>query len=95
MEGDLSAELICISGWRPPETGGVWAREPTATIRFRTDAPVGTAINLIMRLRAATSDVRGARITSGSGGVKEVSLNESAIVWRFSLVKSSRIVLFR
>ena len=77
LEGDLSADLICISGWSLPETGGALAQQPTATIRFRADAPPGTAINLIMRLRAANANARRAKVSSGSGAVTDVSLNNA------------------
>jgi len=39
MDGALSAELICISGWRPAEKSGVRAAQATATIRFRPGGP--------------------------------------------------------
>jgi glycosyltransferase involved in cell wall biosynthesis len=73
MDGTLSAELICISGWNPPEVSGVRAAQPTTRIRFRADAPVGTRINLLMRLAADNRDFR-IRICSGSGTETEVLL---------------------
>jgi glycosyltransferase involved in cell wall biosynthesis len=75
IEGDLSADLICISGWRMPEMGLVRAEQPKAAIRFRTDAPAGTGISLLMRLRG-TRGARRVRIRSGSGTEATVVLNE-------------------
>jgi capsular polysaccharide biosynthesis protein len=69
----LSAERICISGWRPPEPSGVRAAQSATTIRFRAAVPVGTRINLVIPLAAHG---RGfcIRIRSGSGAETEVSL---------------------
>jgi hypothetical protein len=72
-DGTLSAELICISGWHPPEASGVRAAEPATMVRFRADAQVGTRVNLVMRLAACGGDFR-IRICSGSGAETEVSL---------------------
>ena len=74
MDGELSADLICISGWRQPEIWGVSAKEPVTVLRFRADASAGTRINLIMRLMSTSSDPRRIRISSGSGSETEVSL---------------------
>ena len=41
-DGELSANLACISGWKWPESWGVWADQRTAILGFRTDLPVGT-----------------------------------------------------
>jgi glycosyltransferase involved in cell wall biosynthesis len=73
MDGSLSAELICISGWQPAETSGVRAAGPATMVRFRADAPVGTRITLVMRLAAYGDDFR-IRICSGSGAETEASL---------------------
>jgi len=73
MDGTLSAELICISGWRPPEASGVRAAQPETMIRFRTEAPVGTRIKLVLRFAAHGRDFR-IHIRSGSGAETEVSL---------------------
>ena len=74
MNGELSADLICISGWRPPGIWGVWADKPATILRFRTDVPAGTKIHLVMRLIAPGGDLRRIRISSGSGAGTEVSL---------------------
>ena len=74
MDGELSADLICISGWRQPEIWGVWAKAPVTVLRFRAHASAGTRIHLIMRLVSASSDLRRIRISSGSGAETEVSL---------------------
>src|SRR5262249_16708310 len=74
IDGELSADLICISGWQSPEIWGVWADAPTALLRFRTAVPAGTRINLLMRLRAPAGNGRPLRISSGSGAETEVSL---------------------
>ena len=74
IDGELSADLICISGWRAPEIWGVWADAPSAVLRFRAALPAGTRINLLMRLRAAAGNGRPLRISSGSGAETEASL---------------------
>lgn len=74
LDGELSADLMCISGWRPPEFWGVCADAPTALLRFRTDLPPGTKIHLVMRLIAPSGDRRHIRISSGSGAETEASL---------------------
>jgi glycosyltransferase involved in cell wall biosynthesis len=66
MEGTLSGELICVSGWGSPEVAGVRATEPETTLRFRTDAQVGARVNLLLRLAAYGRDFR-VRLHSGSG----------------------------
>jgi glycosyltransferase involved in cell wall biosynthesis/capsular polysaccharide biosynthesis protein len=73
-EGDLSAELICVSGWRLPELDGVWAKQPKAVIRFRADLPSGTTIHLLMRLRTVNGNACRVWIRSGSGAETVVSL---------------------
>jgi len=73
MEGALSGDLICISGWAPPEISGVRAAYPETMLRFRADAPVGTRINLVMRLAAHGRDFR-IRVRSGSGAETEATL---------------------
>ncbi len=73
-DGQLSADLICISGWRQPEIWGVWAKAPVTVLRFRAHASAGTRIHLIMRLMSGSSDLRRIRISSGSGAETEVSL---------------------
>lgn len=73
MDGRLSAELVCVSGWHPSESSGVRAAEPSAMIRFRADAPVGTRINLALKLAANGRDFR-VRICSGSGTETEASV---------------------
>jgi len=75
MGGELSADLSCTSGWRRPELWGVWADDPATALRFRTDAPAGTSIHLLMRLIAAGGDLRRIRICSGSGAETEISLS--------------------
>ncbi len=74
MNGELSADLICISGWQQPEIWGVRAKEPVTVLRFRGHAPAGTRIYLIMHLISACSDLLRIRISSGSGAETEVSL---------------------
>ena len=73
MDGRLSAALICISGWRVPETAGARAAQPETIVRFRPDAAVGTRINVTLRLAAHGRDFR-IRIRSGSGAESEASL---------------------
>ncbi len=77
VDARLSTELICVSGWRPPEAAGVRAAQPSAMIRFRTDAAAGTGINLALRLAAYGRDFR-LRIRAGSGAETEVSLSRGA-----------------
>jgi capsular polysaccharide biosynthesis protein len=73
QDGTLTAEQSCISGWHAPEPSGVRAAQPATMLRFRADAPVGTRINLVMRLAAYGRDFC-IRICSGSGAETEVSL---------------------
>jgi len=73
MDGILSGELVCVSGWGRPETSGVRARQPEATVRFRADAQVGTRINLLVRLAAVGRDF-SIRVRSGSGAQTEAFL---------------------
>ncbi len=73
MDGSLSAELICISGWHDVEVSGVRAYPPTSMLRFRVDAPVGTRLNLVIRLAASGRDFR-IRVRAGSGSETEVPL---------------------
>ncbi|MGO8841364.1 MAG: glycosyltransferase [Methyloceanibacter sp.] len=74
IDGSLSAELVCVSGWRAPETWGVWADEPAATLRFRAAMPAGSKIHLVMRLTAPGRNHRRIRISSGSGAETSISL---------------------
>jgi glycosyltransferase involved in cell wall biosynthesis/capsular polysaccharide biosynthesis protein len=78
IDGSLSAELVCVSGWRAPETWGVWADEPTATLRFRAAVPAGSRIHLVMRLAAPGRNYRRIRISSGSGAETSVSLGSES-----------------
>ncbi|MGA2117475.1 MAG: glycosyltransferase 61 family protein [Bryobacteraceae bacterium] len=73
MDGTLSADVICISGWHAPEISGVRAAQPVTMVRFRADASVGTRINLVMRMVAHGRDFR-LRIRSGSGAESETFL---------------------
>ncbi len=68
---------VCVSGWRPPETSGIRPSRPTATLRFRTNAPVGTGVNLVLNLEAFGRDFR-IRINSGSGAEADVSLADGS-----------------
>ncbi|HTX33566.1 MAG TPA: glycosyltransferase 61 family protein [Bryobacteraceae bacterium] len=73
LDGTLSADLSCISGWHAPENSGVRAAQPAAMLRFRTHAAPGTQINLGLRFAAYGHDFR-VRIQSGSGDETEVAL---------------------
>ena len=75
VDGRLSAELMCVSGWARPEVSGVRASEPAAVIRFRTDLPAGTRVNLVLRLAAHGRDFR-IQVHCGSGARNEVSVAE-------------------
>jgi glycosyltransferase involved in cell wall biosynthesis len=77
LDGGLSAELMCVSGWYPPEISGIRASRPTAIVRFRSNVPVGTRINLVLRLAAHGRAFR-IRIYSGSGTETEVSIAEGS-----------------
>jgi glycosyltransferase involved in cell wall biosynthesis len=77
IDGALSAELICISGWHSPEVSGVRAAQPTTVIRFRSEFAAGTRINLLVRLAASGRDFR-IRARSGSGAESEVFLKDGA-----------------
>src|SRR5262249_28209296 len=74
LDGGLSADLACVSGWRDPETWGVWADEAATILRFRTELPVGTRIHLVLRLVTHGRSRRTIRIRSGSGATTEISL---------------------
>jgi glycosyltransferase involved in cell wall biosynthesis len=78
IDGALSAELVCVSGWRAPETWGVWADEPEANLRFRAAVPAGSKIHLVMRLAAPGRNHRRIRISSGSGAETSVSLGSES-----------------
>jgi glycosyltransferase involved in cell wall biosynthesis len=67
VDGGLSADLACISGWRPPEPWGAYAEERTATFRFRAAAEVGSKIHLVMRLAACGQEGCHIRVSSWSG----------------------------
>jgi hypothetical protein len=67
------ANLICVSGWYPPEISGVRPSRSTAVVRFRTNAPVGSRLHLVLRLAAYGRDFR-IRVYSGSDTETEVSL---------------------
>jgi hypothetical protein len=67
------ANLMCVSGWHPPDISGVRASQSTAVVRFRTNAPVGSSVHLVLRLAAYGSDFR-IRVFSGSGIETEVFL---------------------
>ena len=69
----LSPELICVSGWNPPETSGARAAQRKTMIRFRAETAVGSKINLVLRLAAHGRPFR-IRIRSGSGAQSEASL---------------------
>jgi glycosyltransferase involved in cell wall biosynthesis len=75
IEGSLSAELVCVSGWRPPDISGAWAAKPVAKLRFRAVAASGSRIVVVLRLAAAAGG-KGCRIriSSGSGAETAVSL---------------------
>ncbi len=77
FDGGLSAELMCVSGWYPPEISGVRPRRPRAVVRFRTDAPVGARITLVLRF-AATGPGCRIRISTAAGAETEVSLAEGS-----------------
>jgi len=70
---DTVSGAPCVSGWAAPERWGVRAVLPEATLRFRADAPVGTKINVVMRIAALGGDFR-IRIRSGSGAETEASV---------------------
>jgi hypothetical protein len=75
VDGRLSAELACVSGWHPPELAGIRAAEPEAAIRFGAALPAGTRINLVLRLAAGFGNAR-IRIRTGSGAGTDVALAE-------------------
>jgi hypothetical protein len=77
MDGSLSADLICISGWRAPEVSGVYAVEPEAMLRFRAEVPVGTRIYVILRLAAPNGSRHRLRILSECGAQTEMTLGGS------------------
>ncbi len=96
MDGMLSVELICVSGWHPPESSGVRAAKPEAMVRFRADAPVGTRINLVLRLAACGRDFR-IRIRPGSGTEIEalVAKGSDKLAYLVSEVEPGNLVTAR
>ena len=70
IDGALSAELICRSGWHPAEISGARADGKEAILQFRTSAPVEAAIVVVMRL-AAHGQPFIIRLRSGSGAETE------------------------
>ena len=66
IDGALSAELVCTSGWHPADISGARADGRAATVQFRAAAPVGAGIALVMRL-AASGRPFSIRLRSGSG----------------------------
>jgi len=77
IDGRPSADLMCVHGWCAPEISGIRASQSTAVVRFRTNVPVGTRINLVLRLAAFGRDFR-IRIYSDSGLDTEVSLADGS-----------------
>jgi len=73
MDGTLSAEVACVSGWNLPEVSGVRAAQAAAMLRFRASASPGIRINVGMRLAAFGRDFR-IRLRSASGAETEVSV---------------------
>jgi glycosyltransferase involved in cell wall biosynthesis len=73
IDGALSAELICASGWHPADISGARADGRAATVQFRAAAPVGAGIALVMRL-AASGRPFSIRLRSGSGAEIETRL---------------------
>jgi len=73
IDGKLSADLACVSGWHPPEPAGIRAAQPDTTIRFQAALPEGTKINLVLRLAALSGNAR-IRMRTGSGAETDVAL---------------------
>ncbi len=73
IDGPLSGELVCISGWAQPGSAGVRPTASETLVRFRVDAKAGTRINLLMQFSASGRDFR-IRIRSGSGAEAEAVL---------------------
>jgi hypothetical protein len=72
-KGALPVRLISLSNWPTPGISGERPARPVTMMRFRADAPVGTRINLVIRLAARGRDFH-IRIRSGSGNESQVSL---------------------
>jgi glycosyltransferase involved in cell wall biosynthesis len=72
MDGALSAELACVSGWQAPQTWGIQPDGPETMLRFRAAVPAGTKVNMIMRISG--TDRGRIRISSGSGAQTEKSV---------------------
>lgn len=75
LAGELSADLICIEGWLPPDGWTVWASEPMTLVRFRVDAPVGSRVHLTLRLCARTHHPCRIRISTDAGADTEVTVS--------------------
>ena len=74
-DGRQSPELLCVSGWFPPEVSGVRPSRPRAIVRFCTAEPIGSRINVILRLAVSGSDFH-LQVYSGCGIEKEISIAE-------------------
>jgi len=78
IDGSLSAELACVSGWRPPEIFGASADEAVATLRFRAALPAGSRIHVVLRLGSADGRYYRIHVLSGSGAEVSLSLGGEA-----------------
>ncbi len=77
MDGTLSGEIVCISGWARPESAGVRPAAPETLVQFRADLQAGTRINLLLRFGAYGGDFR-IRVRSGSGAQTDATLTPGA-----------------
>ncbi len=77
VDGTLSGELVCISGWARPESAGVRPAQPETLVRFRADLPAGARLNLLLRFGSYGRDFR-IRVRSGSGAQTEATLTTGA-----------------
>ena len=78
VDGSLSAELACVSGWQQPKPDGARAEGPTSVVRFRADVAAGSKINLILRLATSSPEGCRLRIATGSGASTLVTLSDNA-----------------
>ncbi|MBE7520875.1 MAG: DUF563 domain-containing protein [Burkholderiales bacterium] len=73
IDGSLSADLACVSGWSMPGAGGVRAAGEEASLRFRTTAPPNADVVVVLRLAAGAGAWRLA-IRSQDGARTDVDL---------------------
>jgi hypothetical protein len=93
IDGALSAELVCVSGWHPAEFAGSRASAQTAVIQFRANAPVGAAIVIVLRLAAQGRNFKLAlRAGSGNAIAADVAVGAERVAVLSCTVEARHLV---